>query len=413
MTTTTSDHTVISAAAQHREYSVPEHRITDKPVRILHVLGGMDRGGVETWLMHVLRNIDRQQFHMDFLVHTDRRCAYDDEIEALGSSIYYCPRPSNPLQYAWNFRRILREQGPYDVVHSHVHHFSGFVLRLARAAGVKQRIAHSHTNTAASDSRSPWHRRLYLDASRNWIRRHASIRLGASVAAAESLFGTTWRSDACTSVLYCGIDFHAFKEHPDRKQVREEFGFAADDIVLGHVGRFVTEKNHVFLVHIHAEVLKIEPKARLLLVGKGPLEQSTHALTERLGTSRFVRFAGVRDDVPRLMLGAMDIFVFPSLHEGLGLVALEAQAAGLPCLVSEGVPYEVDCGCGLLQIASLQSSPGEWANKILHHRRWALLHQADVLRSISGSHFNINASTQSLCELYATAAESGDNAQHL
>src|SRR6266852_3082574 len=144
------------------------------PTRILHVLGAMNRAGAETWLMHVLRNIDRDRFRMDFMVHTERRGDYDDEIELLGSRVLVCAPPSNPVAYARAFLRILREHGPYDAVHSHVHHFSGLVLRLARSAGVRTRIAHSHSDTTKLDAQSSLSRRLYLWSGRRWIRRHAS-----------------------------------------------------------------------------------------------------------------------------------------------------------------------------------------------------------------------------------------------
>src|SRR5882724_9664065 len=128
----------------------------------------MDRGGVETWLMHVLRNIDRERFHMDFLVETDRRCAFDDEIESLGSNLHVCPPPRHPLSYARSFLRTLREHGPYDIVHSHVHHSSGLTLRLAKRAGVPIRIAHSHSDTKTIDAQSPLLRRLQLSIGRRW-----------------------------------------------------------------------------------------------------------------------------------------------------------------------------------------------------------------------------------------------------
>lgn len=127
-------------------------KATRTPVRILHVLGGMERAGAETWLMHLLRMIDRDRYRMDFLVHVPEPQDYDDEIRALGSSILPCPHTRNPCRYARAFGEILRAHGPYDVVHSHVHHHSGFVLRLAKHAGVPTRIAHSHLDDAQAEA---------------------------------------------------------------------------------------------------------------------------------------------------------------------------------------------------------------------------------------------------------------------
>ena len=371
----------------------------NRPIRILHVLGGMDRGGVETWLMHVLRNIDRQRFHMDFLVHTNRRCAYDCEIESLGSNLHFCPKPSNPPRYARNFLRILRTQGPYDVVHSHVHHFSGFVLQLARLAGVPERIAHSHSDTSRLDTRSSFPRQLYLRWSARWIHRHATAKLAVSEQAAFSLFGPGWRAKA--SIVYPGLDFRPFAASVDPAEVRRELGLAPDDFIIGHVGRFVASKNHDFLLRVHAEVLKIKPEARLLLVGDGPLKDSVRATAAQLRTEKHVRFAGTRPDVARLMLGAMDVFVMPSIYEGLGLAALEAQAAGLPTVLSGGIPPEADIHCGLVHLASLHDSPQAWAQHIVRHVADLSAQERHTLVHLASSIFGIQRSARALYPFYS------------
>jgi glycosyltransferase involved in cell wall biosynthesis len=374
----------------------------ETPVRILHVVGAMDRGGVETWLMHVLRNIDRRKFQMDFLVHTDRHCAYDGEIAALGSIVHVCPAPQHAL-YGYKFSRILRRHGPYDVVHSHVHHFSGFALALAHAAGVPIRIAHSHNDTASVDAAGGLLRRLYLKSARAAIQRFATQKIATSVPAAASLFGRGCRSDPSTSIVYCGLDFAAFAEPVDRAAARREFGFAPGDFVVGHVGRFEPQKNHDFLLHIHHELLKIRPEARLLLIGKGPLEAAALAAATRLGTLDRTRFAGVRTDIARLMMGVMDIFVMPSLYEGLGLVALEAQAAGLTTILSDRIPAEVDAKCGLVRFIPLEETAGAWASRIVEYAGESRMLQAEALAVMSQSHFNIGRSIEDLCRLYAAA----------
>ncbi len=162
-------------------------------IRILHVLHGMNRGGIETWLMHVLRNIDRERFKMDFLVHTTKPCAYDDEIRALGSEIIPCFHPARPWLFAYNFRRLVRKHGPYDIIHSHVHHYSGFVLRLAQHAGVPVRLAHSHNDTSYAETDVGVLRRGYLALMKRWIARYATAGLAASRLAAIDLYGDTWK----------------------------------------------------------------------------------------------------------------------------------------------------------------------------------------------------------------------------
>jgi glycosyltransferase involved in cell wall biosynthesis len=372
-----------------------------KPTRILHVLGAMNRAGAETWLMHVLRNIDRDRFRMDFMVHTERRSDYDDEIELLGSRVLVCAPPSNPVAYSRAFLRILREHGPYDAVHSHVHHFSGLVLRLARSAGVRTRIAHSHSDTTKLDAQSSLSRRLYLWTGRRWIRRHASSKVAVSSPAAACLFGPAWQSDPSTSVSHCGLSFDSFAAPVDRASVRRELGLAPDDFVIGHVGRFVPVKNHDLLLRIHAEALRLRPDARLLLIGEGPLDRAIRATARSLGTADHIRLTGMRSDVARLMLGAMDVFVMPSLYEGLCLAAVEAQAAGLPTILSDQIPAEVDTVPGLVRFVSLNDHAAKWAAVILEHAGQPRMRQAGALACVNQSHFNIHRSVGDLCQLYS------------
>jgi len=313
-----------------------------KALSVLHVVGGMNRGGVETWLMHVLRHIDRERFQMDFLVHTTQECAYDEEIRALGAKIIPCLHPRRPWIYARNFKRILREDGAYDVVHSHVHHYSGHVLRLAHQAGVPVRIAHSHNDTSALQAKARLLRRSYLALMKRWIARHATVGLAASRRAVADLFGRDWESDPRWRILYYGVDFTPFHADVDPAAVRAELGIPMDAFVVGHVGRFAEQKNHALLVDIATEATKWEPRTPVLLVGDGPLRPDIERQVAQAGLAERVIFAGIRPDVPRIMLGAMDLFLFPSLFEGLPLALVEAQAAGLPCVFSDVVSEEAD-----------------------------------------------------------------------
>lgn len=371
--------------------------------RVLHVLGGMNRGGAETWLMHVLRHVDRRQFHMDFLVHTTDPCVYDDEIRALGSEVIPCLRPSRPWMYARNFRRILREHGPYDVVHSHVHHFSGLVLKLAEAAGVPGRIAHSHNDTSSADRRTGLLRRAYLTQTAHWIRKHATAGVAASRKAAEALYGKDWQTDPRWSVLHCGVDLDPFREPVDREAVRAELGIPGDALVVGHAGRFFSQKNHRFLVEIAASLFRREPGARLLLIGDGPDRAEIEGRVAQRGIADRVIFAGLRPDVPRLMLGAMDVFVMPSLYEGLPLVGIEAQAAGLPCILSDVITDELDAGQTLVVRLGLDAEPARWAAAILDAANRRIDARAGV-EALTGSTFDIRASAAALCDLHAAAA---------
>lgn len=376
------------------------------PVRVLHVLECMNRCGLETWLMHVLRHIDRDRFRMDFVVHASVPGAYDDEIRALGSEVIPCLHPSRPWTYARNFRRILRELGPYDVVHSHVHHFSGLVLRMAGAAGVPIRIAHSHLDTTRLQAGAGSLRGAYLALMNRWIARYSTTRLAASCPAAEALFGTGRGDCDRYRVLHCVVDLEPFRQPADRDAVRAELGIPPDAFVIGHVGRFAPQKNHTFLVEIFGELVRREPSAHLLLVsGEGELLPAVEWQLARAGLAERVVFTGSRPDVPRLMLGAMDVFLFPSRFEGLGLVLVEAQAAGLPCVISDVVPEEADVVPGLVRRMSLARPAEAWAEAILDSRRADVaLDRRAALGCVERSPFNVETCLGALAEVYSAAS---------
>ena len=351
--------------------------------------------------MHVLRHIDRERFRMDFLSHTTQHCDYDDEIRALGSKIIPCMHPSRPWNYARNFGRIMREHGPYDVVHSHVHHYSGYILRLAHQAGVPIRIAHSHNDTSWCQAQAGLWRRMYLRLMKQWIARYATVGLAASRRAAVALFGPNWNTDPRWRILLYGIDLTPFQNCVDPIAVRAELDIPPDAFVIGHVGRFFEQKNHVFLVDIAAEVARREPKMFLLLVGGGSLWSAIEQKVNQAGLADRVVFAGVRPDVPRLMVGAMDVFLFPSLSEGLGIVLIEAQSAGLPCIVSDAVPKEADVVKPLIRRISLSQPASAWAEAILAARDAApTITQPEAMTIMEKSPFNIQTSVKQLEVVY-------------
>lgn len=351
-------------------------------IRILHAIGGLDRGGIETWLLHVLRRTDRRRFQMDFLVHTERAGAYDAEVRALGSRIIVCPRPRRPWRYLSALDRALREHGPYDVVHGHLHRFSGVVLGAARRRRVPIRIAHSHVARIDGDA-GPL-RRLYLRAAARSIRTHATVGLAASTQAAEDLFGTGWRTDPRWRILSYGIDLTPFAAAPERERVRAEWGLEPDAVVLGHVGRFEPQKNHAFLLEIMAAAARLDPRVRPLLVGDGPLRPKVERRAAELGLRAV--FTGSRPDVPRLMLGAMDVFLFPSRFEGLGLAMVEAQAAGLPVVATDLVPDEATVVDRSIRRLPLHEPAEAWARAALGAPR---PERGRCLEAVKASSFNL------------------------
>jgi glycosyltransferase involved in cell wall biosynthesis len=361
----------------------------------------MERGGITTWLMNVLRRTENDRLQMDFLVHTTRLCSYDDEARALGSRILHCPAHRKPWIYAPQFTRLLNQHGPYHIVHSHCHRFSGFVLLLAYRAGVPVRIAHSHGTAYTVTTAEGLFRRAYYSLMDRWIDKYCTAGFAASPVAARDLFGENWQSDPRWKVLFCGIDTVPFRRAYDRVSVRTELGLPSDALVVGHVGRFTRPKNHVFMLRVLSHAVEIEPKVRLVLVGDGPEEEAIRQMAKENGLNENVLFLGSRPDVPRLLLACMDLFLFPSVAEGLGLALVEAQAAGLPCLVSEEIPREAELVPSLVRRMPLSQGPSYWAKELLNMIAASReISSRNALAIVEQSPFNLSRSIEDLQDTY-------------
>lgn len=368
-----------------------------RPLKVLHALGAFDPGGVETWLLGVLKSCDRERIEFDFCTFGQEPGVYAQEVEGLGARILRCPVSGNFLSFRRRFRRILRE-GRYDVVHSHVHFFSGALVRWAKAEGVPMRIAHSHTSRDDRPDTLP--RRYYRRAMKSWIRRYATHGLAASRPAAAELFGEHWEEDKRFGVLHYGIDFGPFRGPVIREQVRSEIGLPPDAPVVGHVGRFVPAKNHHFLLEIAGELLKIRRDVHFLFVGDGPLRPEIEARSRAMGLSANVHFPGSRSDVPRLMRGAMDVFVFPSLWEGLPVALIEAQAAGLPCSICNTVPEEVVFWPESVGFLPLAAGANRWAAQVIGSFNAPRPKSNSVLDIVTQNGFSIEESVGKLKSVY-------------
>lgn len=331
---------------------------------VLNVVGGLNRGGAETWIIQVLHRLKGSGIQLDFLVHSDGPFHYQAEAEALGARIIVCKGLRFPPLYAFNLLLILKRYGPYQVIHSHNHYFSGISLLVASLAGIPVRVVQSHLDTCEADAQAGTYRRLYTTLMKRLIWNCSTIGTAVSSRAADALFPPGWRQDGKWNVMLLGIAPEPFASPVDGESLRRELGIPQGVTVVGHVGRFEAQKNHTFLLRIAAEYLRRAPNAVFLLVGDGPLRKRIEAEAAELGIAGQICFAGVRKDVPALMRGVMDMFVLPSFFEGLPLVLLETQAAGLPCLLSDSIAEETDRMPSLMYRESLASSPASWADHL-------------------------------------------------
>jgi glycosyltransferase involved in cell wall biosynthesis len=374
-----------------------------RPCRILHVIMRMDRGGIEVSLMQLLRTIDRRRYQMDFLALAEGPGSQDEEVRALGSRVIAIGVDHRrPVRLARRFDRIMRDYGPYDVIHSHVHFYGGYVLRLAARHGIPLRIAHSRNDTRVAEQGRGFVRQSYVWLMRRWIRQYANFRIAISRMAAEDLFGDGFDRDGHFHMIYSGRDFSPYSRPEDRAEVRQSLGLPADAFVLGHVGRFYRRKNHRFVLEVAAELFKREPRAWLLLVGDGPDQAEIEALARSCGIADRVIFTGPRADVRRLLKGAMDAFIFPSHHEGLGMAVVEAQAAGLPCVIANTMPEEIDVIPELIHRLPLHASPALWTDRILGVTGAPRPRPEQAYQAVHASEFTVERSTARLCDVYDT-----------
>ena len=372
--------------------------------RVLHVTSGMNRGGVETWIMNVLRRIDPSVLGFDFLVETDAEADYDQEIRHLGGRILRSPRFRHRARASARLVQVLRRHGPYHAVHAHGRHDAGWPISVARAAGVPVRIGHVHNIKQGHDKNRL--QRSYKRLMKRLLLANASWILGCSMAALRSLYGDRVERASKLEMLPYGIDMDAFQRRDSRASVQAEFGLPPQSRILGHVGRFVWEKNHGFLLQVFAELARRDPRWHLLLVGDGRLRAELEAQVQALGVGARVRFAGVRADVPDLM-SAMDAFAFPSHMEGFGLVAVEAQALGVPCVLGTHLPAELDAHRASVTRLALSAGPPAWADAVERAARAAgtgdadrAVHSAAAHAAVAASHFNIDRSVATLISRY-------------
>lgn len=372
--------------------------INKQYIKVLHILHSLGMGGAENWLRYIMRHINTEKYKIDVLVH-DNKNDFIDEFAQYNTNIIYCPFKHNPFTYAKNLINYFHQYGPYDVVHSHLSS-AGLHLFLAHHAGIPVRIAHCHTNDLLELRYSHPLRHYKLKVMQFLTRKYATAGFAISEQAMQR-YGPHWQADPRWQVFSCGIDLAPFAEKADAKELREALGIPKDAFVVGHVGRFDPLKNHAFILKITKRLLERQPMLRLVLVGDGPLLPAARKQAEHLGIRDHVIFAGLRRDVPKLMKGAMDVFLLPSLSEGLPLVLMETQAAGLPAVVTDTITPEIEVISPLITRVSLQSPLDDWCDAVMasFQQKKSIDHN-EISHLMELSKFNIKNSSNILLSLY-------------
>lgn len=399
----------------------------EKAIHVLHVLGGVSLGGAESRIMDLYRQMNREEIQFDFLVHAAavkrgfqemRRTAdeseeqnekddggvrkpefYDEEIQAMGGHIYVLPKFKvyNYFSYRKAVRAFFAAHREFQVVQGHMTSTAGIYLPIARRAGVPVVVAHARNAGVVKGLKG-----LATHFFRRGLAKKADYCFACSVLAGQDVFGEAAMQAGQVKVIYNAIDVGRFTyDESVRQEVRARLGIGGA-LVLGHVGRFEYQKNHPYLLEVFAAVCEKRKDAVLLLLGDGEDRPAMEEKCRQLGIAERVRFLGNCKDAWRYYQ-AMDFFLLPSFFEGLPGVLVEAQAAGLRCMVSDTVTREAKA-TDLVTYLSIEESPRRWAEKIFMQAGYVRRDTAQELREAG---FDVRTQAQGYRRFYLT----GDSSQ--
>jgi glycosyltransferase involved in cell wall biosynthesis len=332
-----------------------------KSIRILQLFTILNRGGAETMVMNYYRHIDRNKIQFDFAVHRREKGAYEDEIHSLGGKIYrFLPlHPKNFIVYKKQISKFFDEHPEYHIIHGHVSELGYFFYKEAYKRKIPCIIMHAHNTSMDMDLKAPF-RYFFIHASRKYLSHYFSC----SQKAFYWYFGKN--TNKKNYILNNAIDAEKFLYDKYASTTIKKKLSIDNKFVIGNVARFSAQKNHLFLIEIFSKIYKKNKNAILALVGDGNLRPKIEARAKSLHIEDAILFLGIRSDIPELMQ-SFDVFLFPSLYEGLGVALIEAQAAGLKCIVSTGVPEEAAIIPDLVDFISLEKSASYWADAILKY----------------------------------------------
>lgn len=330
-------------------------------IRVLQVVGKMHYGGMETLIMNIYRNIDRSKVQFDFLVHYEEPGEYDEEIRRLGGRIYVMPRTKlkNFFRYKKALKKFFEEHPEYKVIHGHLQSTAFLYHSIAKKYGKRYCITHAHNNGVEHTLKGRLSYLTSLPAAN-----YTDAFYGCSQEACEFFFRSAIKSGKKMQVVNNGIEVEKYRfDEKVREKVRQQLGLKKE-LVIGHVGRFFEQKNHDKVISVFSRLQKEREDAVLLLIGKGPDEEKIRQKVAAEGLTEHVRFLGARDDVNELMMG-MDVFLLPSFFEGFGIVLIEAQATGLPCVCTKGTIPKTTKITEEYYPVSLKKPAEVWADELL------------------------------------------------
>ncbi|HHT7114384.1 TPA: glycosyltransferase family 1 protein [Bacillus cereus] len=332
------------------------------PIRILQVFNSMNRGGAESMIMNLYRQIDKTKVQFDFVVHTPNKGAFDDEIQQLGGNIYYIPRFNgyNYLSYRHSWNEFFCKHREFKVVHGHIGSSAAIYLSIAKKYGIYT-IAHSHS-TKKTTKKIKTLQEIMFPIFSYPTRFIADYFFGCSMLAGSCRYGDAIVGSNRFEVINNAVKTQDYIFNEDvRIKYRNAFNLENQFVII-HVGRFDVPKNQSYLIDIFREYHGIDKTAKLVLVGDGPLKEAMEEKVNKYNLQKNVIFTGIRDDVSNL-LKMGDVFVFPSIYEGLPVTLIEAQATGLKCIVSDTVTEEVKI-TDLVEFLGLNEPIEKWVKRL-------------------------------------------------
>lgn len=369
-------------------------------IRVLNIVGRMDRGGIETLIMNIYRKIDRNLVQFDFLAHYGKENAdYNDEIKILGGNIYEMPqiKTTKRTKYYMFFKyrraliRFFKNHQEFNIIHIHMTNTARILIPIAKKYGnAKVIIAHSHLTRAKYGFNG-----FVTNLLQKKIETMATDYFACSYNAAKWFYSKKVVDGNKLIVVNNAVDTSKFDYDSEKRSVIRSKLNINDEVIVGHVGRFFHQKNHKFLIEVFEQILKINSKAKLLLVGEGELKNDIEKLTYAKKINNSVMFLGNRGDVNDIMQ-AFDVFVMPSFFEGLPVVGIEAQSSGLKCVFSDTITEEVKITENVVFL-SLNLDKALWAKKILDISTYKRCSQKELL-TIKG--FNIDSVAKKLQDYY-------------
>lgn len=375
----------------------------EKPKRILHIVSSLERGGAETLIMNVYRNLDRNKVQFDFITHSDLKGDFEDEIIELGGLIYRISSLGKlgPLSYIRELVKVMKSH-PFIAVHSHTDYQCGFPALAAKLCGIQKRICHSHSTNWQKGNKGS--EKITLNILRSIIKVTATNYCSCSEEAAQFLFGKKLVKNNGVKILKNGIDPGQFikNDYKDRESVINELKLPGNVKIIGHVGRFSDSKNHIFLLKVLRKLIEKDSNYVALLIGDGPLRGEIENEAKRLEIRQNIKFLGVRADIARLM-NAFDVFLFPSKFEGFGIVTIEAQCSGIPCVISDTVPKTTDMGLGLTTFVSLDASIDSWCTMVKDADSRKISNKETIITAILNRGYSINNCVKDWIELYGVS----------